>query len=103
MTIKTFYIYIAAATYLFVSSGCLKKSFIKETEHPSVIFVLADDLGYSELNCYGNTFNETPNLDKLANAGLRFTNAYASAPVCSPFRASLMTGQHPATLSPLLS
>lgn len=67
-------------------------------KHPNVIFILVDDLGYSELNCYGNQFNETPNLDKLAGSGLRFTNAYESAPVCSPSRASLMTGQHPARL-----
>ncbi len=63
---------------------------------PNVIFVLADDLGWAELGCYGNTFNETPNLDKLARQGMRFTNAYAAAPVCSPYRAALMTGQYPA-------
>ncbi len=63
---------------------------------PNVIFILADDLGWSELGCYGNRFNETPNLDKLASGGVRFTQAYAAAPVCSPFRASLMTGQWPA-------
>ena len=82
---------------VFIFTGC--KNFQKQNQkHPNVIFILADDLGYSELNCYGNKFNETPNLDKLANTGLRFTNAYASAPVCSPFRASLMTGQHPARI-----
>ncbi|MBN2063622.1 MAG: sulfatase [Sedimentisphaerales bacterium] len=63
---------------------------------PNVIFILADDLGWSELGCYGNTYNETPCLDRLAERGMRFTNAYAAAPVCSPFRASLMTGQYPA-------
>ena len=62
---------------------------------PNIIFILADDLGWAELGCYGNTFNETPNLDKLAGAGMRFTQAYAAAPVCSPYRASLMTGQYP--------
>jgi arylsulfatase A-like enzyme len=67
-----------------------------KTTPPNVIFVLADDLGYSELGCYGNTFNETPNLDKLAAEGVRFTTAYASAPVCSPYRAALMTGLYPA-------
>ena len=67
-----------------------------ETVWPNVIFVLADDLGWAELGCYGNTFNETPHLDRLAEQGMRFTNAYAAAPVCSPFRASLMTGQYPA-------
>jgi len=65
---------------------------------PNVIFVLADDLGWYELGCYGNTYNETPNLDALAAAGMRFTDAYAAAPVCSPFRASLMTGQVPARI-----
>ena len=60
------------------------------------VFFLVDDLGYSELGCYGNTFNETPNLDRLARQGMRFTDAYAAAPVCSPYRAALMTGQWPA-------
>jgi len=63
---------------------------------PNIVFILADDLGYSELGCYGNTFNETPNLDRMAVEGMRFTDAYASAPVCSPYRAALMTGQAPA-------
>jgi len=63
---------------------------------PNIIFILADDLGWAELGCYGNTFNETPNLVKLAAHGIKFTNAYAAAPVCSPYRAALMTGQYPA-------
>jgi len=63
---------------------------------PNIIFILADDLGFAELGCYGNMFNETPNLDKLAAQGTMFNNAYASAPVCSPYRAALMTGQYPA-------
>jgi len=62
---------------------------------PNIIFILGDDLGWAELGCYGNTFNETPNLDKLAREGMRFTQAYAAAPVCSPYRVSLMTGQYP--------
>ena len=68
-------------------------------EKPNIIFVLADDLGWAELGCYGNTYNETPNLDKLAKQGVRFTHAYAAAPVCSPYRAALLTGQHPARVS----
>lgn len=68
------------------------------TARPNVVFILADDLGYSELGAYGNTFNETPNLDKLAAEGVRFTQAYAAAPVCSPYRAALMTGQYPARI-----
>ena len=62
---------------------------------PNIIFILADDLGWSELGSYGNRFNETPYLDQLAKEGLRFTQAYASAPVCSPYRAALLTGQYP--------
>jgi arylsulfatase A len=65
---------------------------------PNIVFVLADDLGWAELGCYGNTFNETPNLDRMAKEGMRFTQAYAAAPVCSPYRAALLTGLHPARL-----
>lgn len=65
-------------------------------KQPNIIFVLADDLGWAELGCYGNKFNETPHLDALAKRGLRFTHAYASAPVCSPYRAAFLTGQYPA-------
>lgn len=65
---------------------------------PNVVFILCDDLGWSELGCYGNRFNETPNLDRLASQGIRFTGAYAAAPVCSPTRASLITGQYPARI-----
>ena len=68
----------------------------EEASRPNIVFILADDLGYSELGCYGNTFNETPRLDRLAARGMRFTDAYAAAPVCSPYRASLMSGQWPA-------
>lgn len=68
----------------------------KQKSKPNVIYILADDLGFAELGCYGNTFNETPNLDRLAKEGVRFTQAYAAAPVCSPDRAALMTGQYPA-------
>ncbi|MCH2209612.1 MAG: sulfatase [Lentisphaerales bacterium] len=66
------------------------------TEKPNIIFILADDLGWAELGCYGNKFNETMYLDKMAEEGLRFTHAYAAAPVCSPYRASFLTGQFPA-------
>lgn len=63
---------------------------------PNIVFIVVDDLGWGELGSYGNTFNETPHLDRLAAAGKRFTQAYAAAPVCSPTRASFMTGQYPA-------
>ncbi len=62
---------------------------------PNIILIFIDDLGWAELGCYGNRFNETPNIDQLAAGGTRFTDAYSAAPVCSPTRASLMTGQYP--------
>jgi len=77
-------------------SGAAAKANSPAGKKPNIIFILADDLGWAELGCYGNTFNETPNLDRLANQGMRFTDAYAAAPVCSPYRAALMTGQYPA-------
>jgi arylsulfatase A-like enzyme len=61
----------------------------------SIVFFLADDLGQRDLGCYGSTFYETPNLDRLAQEGVRFTDAYAACPVCSPTRASILTGQWP--------
>ncbi|HIJ52091.1 MAG TPA: sulfatase [Planctomycetes bacterium] len=91
---------IGLGTAALTMQGCV--SFSRPTtdrasaQKPNIIFILADDLGWAELGCYGNTFNETPNLDRLASQGIKFTNAYASAPVCSPYRAALMTGQYPA-------
>ena len=67
-------------------------------DRPNVVFVLADDLGWRELGCYGNGFNQTRHLDRLARDGMRFTQAYAAAPVCSPYRAALLTGQYPARI-----
>jgi len=69
-----------------------------QRQPPNIIYILADDLGYSELGSYGNTFNETPALDRLAKEGMRFSCFYAAAPVCSPYRAALMTGQYPARI-----
>jgi arylsulfatase A len=62
------------------------------------LFILADDLGWSQVGCYGSDFYETPNIDRLAQEGMRFTDAYAACPVCSPTRASIMTGKYPARL-----
>ncbi len=63
---------------------------------PNIIFILIDDMGWTDVCCYGSSFYETPNLDRLAREGMRFTDAYAACPVCSPTRASLMTGRYPA-------
>ncbi len=64
----------------------------------NVIFILADDLGWKDLTCYGSDFYETPNIDALAKSGMRFTNAYSASPLCSPTRASILTGQEPGRL-----
>jgi arylsulfatase A-like enzyme len=65
---------------------------------PNFVFFLIDDLGWTDLGCYGSTFYETPNIDKLAAQGMRFTDAYAACPVCSPTRASIVAGKYPARL-----
>lgn len=67
--------------------------------HPNVVFILVDDLGWTDLGYAGGTFYETPNLDKLAASGVAFTNAYAACPVCSPSRAAIMSGKYPARLN----
>lgn len=66
----------------------------EEVELPNLIFVLADDLGYGDLGCYGQEKIKTPHLDRMANEGLRFTQFYAGSTVCAPSRSVLMTGQH---------
>ena len=85
---KAHAILIALATLLCSHSKAAERP-------PNVVFFLADDLGQRDLACYGSTFYETPNLDRLAREGARFTDAYAACPVCSPTRASLLTGQWP--------
>lgn len=76
--------------------GCIEKR--TDQQPPNIVFILADDLGYSQIGCYGSDYYQTPNLDKLAKEGIRFTSAYAAAAVCSPTRASIMTGKYPARL-----
>lgn len=68
--------------------------YVTAQQKPNVIFILADDMGYGDLGCYGQTLIETPNIDKLASGGIRFTQFYAGTSVCAPSRASLMTGLH---------
>jgi arylsulfatase A-like enzyme len=65
---------------------------------PNVIYIMADDMGYADLSCYGRKEYKTPNLDKLASEGIKFMNAYAAAPVCTPTRTAFMTGRYPARL-----
>ncbi len=69
-----------------------------DTPPPNVVLILIDDLGWKDLGCYGSSIFETPNIDQLSLDGMRFTQAYANCPVCSPSRAALMTGKNPARL-----
>src|SRR5688572_32800225 len=68
------------------------------TNKPNVVLILADDLGWTDLACYGSDLHETPHLDRLAADGMKFTQAYSACTVCSPTRASILTGKYPARL-----
>ena len=85
-------IYILVFTLWFFTS--CRSDLIQEKRNPNIVFVLVDDLGYSDVGFMGSNFYETPNLDKLAARGMIFTNGYANSAVCSPSRASIMTGNY---------
>ena len=68
------------------------------SERPNFLFILVDDLGWADIGVNGSTFYETPSIDGLASRGMRFTDGYVASPMCSPTRASIMTGKHPARL-----
>ena len=69
---------------------------IVHAQRPNIIYIMSDDMGYGDLSCYGQKQFSTPNLDKLAAQGIKFLNAYAAAPVCTPTRTAFMTGRYPA-------
>lgn len=89
---RTFISSAAAAVALAARAGAGHR-------RPNFVFFLADDLGWADAGCYGSSFHDTPAIDRLAAEGMRFTDAYAAAPVCSPTRASIMTGKYPARLN----
>lgn len=69
-----------------------------QAQRPNIIYIMTDDLGYGDLSCYGRKDYQTPNLDKLASQGIKFNNAYAAAPVCTPTRLAFMTGRYPSRI-----
>src|SRR3954469_8848749 len=69
-----------------------------QAPRPNVVLILADDLGWTDLSCYGSKLYETPNIDRLAGEGVKFTQAYSACTVCSPTRAAILTGKYPARL-----
>ena len=81
-----------------LASSGQRRSNSKAHRKPNVIFILIDDMGWTDVGCYGSKFHETPHIDRLANQGMKFTDAYAACPVCSPTRASIMAGQYPARI-----
>lgn len=86
---------ITRATAASVLAGCTTTA---KKKQPNVLLILADDFGWRQLGCYGSTFYKSPNIDTLASQGMRFTDAYAACPVCSPTRAAIMTGKYPGRL-----
>jgi arylsulfatase A len=77
---------------------CLQPAMRAADAPPNIVFILCDDLGINDLHCYGRADHHTPNLDRLASQGLRFTSAYCAQPICSPSRAAILTGKTPARL-----
>lgn len=84
-----------ALILLFSTAICVGGVNPRNPEKPNIIFVFCDDLGFGDLGCYGNRHIQTPNLDKMAEEGLLFTNFTVASPVCSPSRVGMMTGQFP--------
>ncbi|MGQ1783617.1 MULTISPECIES: sulfatase [unclassified Saccharicrinis] len=78
--------------------ACVNATAKTKSKKQNVVFILADDLGWKDLACYGSDFYETPNIDAFAKTGMSFTNAYTASPLCSPTRASILTGQEPGRL-----
>ena len=91
--------FITGLLFLFVIFTIqAKETSDKSARKSNVVFILADDLGWKDLACYGSDFYETPNLDAFAKTGVLFTDAYTASPLCSPTRASILTGQEPGRL-----
>ena len=95
-TLKALSAPIAALVLAASASSSPAQSRDAEATPPNIVFLLLDDMGYADIGAYGNTYHRTPNIDRLAAEGIRFTNAYAAAPNCSPTRASILTGRWPA-------
>jgi arylsulfatase A-like enzyme len=90
--------FIAGAVSIASTANVLAQSPFKKPARPNILFILADDMGWADLSCYGRPDYQTPNLDRFAAEGMRFTNAYSAAPVCTPTRVGFMTGRYPARL-----
>lgn len=102
MTLRTDCLFIFLLTVIWLSPTSCQVNRPEQKQGrrpPNIVFLLVDDMGWSDVGCFGNRFAETPAIDQLAARGMKFTDAYAACPVCSPTRASILTGKYPATLN----
>ena len=93
-----FYINILTQCLLFLLISCkseVKNNTIMENPKPNIVIIYADDLGFGDVSSYGSTELQTPNIDRIANEGIRFSNGYATSPTCTPSRYSLLSGTYP--------
>ena len=90
--------FIKFAVFFSVATvGCTNQkpdSDLSSGSRPNIIFIMADDMGYAEAGCYGQSYIKTPNIDQMAVSGMKFTQFYSGSPVCAPSRCVLMTGKH---------
>src|ERR1044071_9310894 len=101
LTRRKFFESVAAGTTLLAGLGSIARTQTSSTKsnlRPNILFILADDLGWGDLSCYGRPDYRTPNLDLLASQGLRFTDAYSASAICTPTRCAFITGRYPARL-----
>ncbi len=93
-----YHLFASTAVVIFLGAG-MTQCRQKEEKPMNVVFFLVDDLGWRDVGCYGSSFYETPNIDRFASESVRFTSAYGACHVCSPSRASIMSGKYPASIN----
>ena len=87
---------VLSATAILLTIVCVvHQTGNSQTQRPNILLIVSDDVGYADIGIYGSRDIPTPNIDRIAREGIRFTNAYVSGPYCSPTRAGLMTGRYP--------
>jgi len=95
MKLKKLTFYSIIFTVIFFTFSCSQKEQEQVNNHTNIVLIFVDDMGFGDLGCYGHPNNKTPNIDNMANEGIRLTSFYAVAPVCTPSRAGLLTGRYP--------
>jgi arylsulfatase A len=90
------FLLISAVLFLVFTTACKNENpEVSEVSKPNIVMIYCDDLGYGDPGCFGNKVIRTPNMDRLASEGIKFTEFYSASPVCSPSRAALLTGRIP--------